>query len=1584
MMKVQGLRQWVAVAAVLTSLWPPASGLGQEKFVRGDADADGGINITDPVYVLGFLFLGGLTPPCLDAADADDSGSSAIDITDPVYLLNFLFLGGPAPPPPSSGSEFDPRNCGLDPTADELTCVVFQPCLPTTILRTSPAHGEESVSLTQGIVIDFSGPIVSETVTAEAIFVQFGGKPLRAVLRVSADQKTVRLFCNEALPASARVRVTVRGDDILGESPLLPVDADGDGQPGGTRLIDFDTVSMSRIPGTNVFGYVYASEKVGGVDQPLKNVELRVEGVTPEIKKYTDETGRFELPDVPSPEFFVYIDGAFVEPRPQGGYYPRIGKSFRSVPGQTVQVSMDHKPFTVYLPFITEESLVFVEQGKETEVRMSPSALDRCRELGLKPEDCEKIQLTVPADSLMSRDGSMGSQVAVFPVDSARLPTPLPDGLIHRFDITVQSDAEFFDTPARITFPNVENLPPRSKTLLMSFDHASNRWIVVGTMTVSDDGKLCVPDEGVGIRAPGWHNGTMPGTPASGPTNDKACKSFQEIWPGPEYLKALKALATCVNKLKDIGDLLSLDDEDKGLISALKEAIGAIGTLRKDLEKIYALYKSGQVGKAAILSLLATTDISKGVVKGAIALAESKNNDETGSLLQKWIDVVDCWNAMLTLYETPCKNVAQEPFECISFKWRFLCEVLFESLKELGPKLGDLLKLADKKFITAAKAGLIAFCNFVEAIKTYITQAAPAGGEPNARQVVNEGPDPILVDLLDRAVSELVKMDILTQESAQVSTEWPSTVLEAISQISDIHVTYFGRAHLAFVKMRQPNLLLRMKSTSSGQYEAILRGRSLTVVSVYESRAKLCGEYIGVSSSSGVVTALHGPALYECDGVDTDGDGLTDVAEDVIGTNARNADSDLDGIPDGMEISGGLNPLDGRSVATGILGSVDTPGFAVDVCALNDLAIVADSARGVSVVDVSRFQMPVIIAQVDTPGDARRVACSGNLIGVADGPAGLAIIDVTDPPAAVIRHQIRLDGAASAVAAGGGFVFAGTEAGGVYSVDLATGSILDRADLAERVYDLSLAGDCLFALTPNGIRVSCNPYEKLNVDGQLSLPGYFRLFAGNGTAACDQVAYLVHGNGYATVDVRNPKSPRLIATGSTGQIGWGHIVPTGSRFGVAAVGVNAGEGDVYLYDLSDCSRIGQFQTLFGTPGVTRAVAVYNGLAYAADGNAGLQVVNYLAYDTGRNAPTISIGTNLPQLTVEEGKLVRVTASVTDDVQVRNVEFYLNDERIFTDGSFPFEHRFLAPRLSTGPTITLRAKATDTGGNFSWSEELTVQVTKDVTPPVLRRTTPAPGGFVVPLSAVTAAFSEAMDLSTLANGGFKLFSAGPDRVRGNADDAEVPGGTVNFLEDINTAVLGFPTPLAPGAYRALVASSAKDLAGIGLATEGVWDFRVYRTVPPPMGPSAIAIAKKTASRSAASASVAVFVRHPDPLDAFNVIVDHGSLPALRYELGEDLQANSPEFVNLEEVSPGRSLLAVIIEDDPPHVFRTLDARDPIEVVRVILDLSNAQAVNPVRVVKEPFEPSGLIPEFTVNGRAVEPEEIIDGEVRNTGE
>ncbi|HAK97295.1 MAG TPA: hypothetical protein DCM87_20475 [Planctomycetes bacterium] len=86
-------------------------------FVRGDANIDGVINISDAVTILGHLFSGRIVPNCHDRLDINDDGK--INVADPIALLAYLFTLGTPPAPPFP-------NPGIDPTPDEL-----EPCPPS-------------------------------------------------------------------------------------------------------------------------------------------------------------------------------------------------------------------------------------------------------------------------------------------------------------------------------------------------------------------------------------------------------------------------------------------------------------------------------------------------------------------------------------------------------------------------------------------------------------------------------------------------------------------------------------------------------------------------------------------------------------------------------------------------------------------------------------------------------------------------------------------------------------------------------------------------------------------------------------------------------------------------------------------------------------------------------------------------------------------------------------------------------------------------------------------------------------------------------------------------------------------------------------------------------------------------------------------------------------------------------------------------------------------------------------------------------------------------------------------------------------
>ncbi len=80
----------------------------QGFFIRSDANGDRSVDISDCLAMLFYLFGGQVSPSCLDAADADDSGE--VDSTDVIYLLSYLFKDGGPPPSPFPEEGTDPTD----------------------------------------------------------------------------------------------------------------------------------------------------------------------------------------------------------------------------------------------------------------------------------------------------------------------------------------------------------------------------------------------------------------------------------------------------------------------------------------------------------------------------------------------------------------------------------------------------------------------------------------------------------------------------------------------------------------------------------------------------------------------------------------------------------------------------------------------------------------------------------------------------------------------------------------------------------------------------------------------------------------------------------------------------------------------------------------------------------------------------------------------------------------------------------------------------------------------------------------------------------------------------------------------------------------------------------------------------------------------------------------------------------------------------------------------------------------------------------------------------------------------------------
>ena len=104
---LNGLSRALICAALVFSLRPGLANPDDEvPFVRGDPNEDGIVDMSDAVFILNHLFLGGIMPPCRPVMDVN--GDGGLDLGDPIHMLTYLFQQGEPPTTPFPDCGFDP------------------------------------------------------------------------------------------------------------------------------------------------------------------------------------------------------------------------------------------------------------------------------------------------------------------------------------------------------------------------------------------------------------------------------------------------------------------------------------------------------------------------------------------------------------------------------------------------------------------------------------------------------------------------------------------------------------------------------------------------------------------------------------------------------------------------------------------------------------------------------------------------------------------------------------------------------------------------------------------------------------------------------------------------------------------------------------------------------------------------------------------------------------------------------------------------------------------------------------------------------------------------------------------------------------------------------------------------------------------------------------------------------------------------------------------------------------------------------------------------------------------------------------
>jgi VCBS repeat protein len=222
------------------------------QFKRGDCNRDAVGDISDPITILDSLFLGGETPGCLEACNANDD--SALDLSDAVFLLDYLFIGGTPIPAPGI------LTCGVD-GGDSLGCQAYEPCGPLPSMFVSPpafvALDGKSAFCAVNPPVDLNGD----------------GKPDTAVTYRDTGDMAVLLGDGQGgfassprLPLSTTADYTpeaIAAGTAASGSGIKAVDLDGDA--------DFDLVAVDAgqrprqgKPALDVPGYVLIYKNDGG------------------------------------------------------------------------------------------------------------------------------------------------------------------------------------------------------------------------------------------------------------------------------------------------------------------------------------------------------------------------------------------------------------------------------------------------------------------------------------------------------------------------------------------------------------------------------------------------------------------------------------------------------------------------------------------------------------------------------------------------------------------------------------------------------------------------------------------------------------------------------------------------------------------------------------------------------------------------------------------------------------------------------------------------------------------------------------------------------------------------------------------------------------------------------------------------------------------------------------------------------------------------------------------------------------------------------------------------------------------------
>jgi hypothetical protein len=262
------------------------------------------------------------------------------------------------------------------------------------------------------------------------------------------------------------------------------------------------------------------------------------------------------------------------------------------------------------------------------------------------------------------------------------------------------------------------------------------------------------------------------------------------------------------------------------------------------------------------------------------------------------------------------------------------------------------------------------------------------------------------------------------------------------------------------------------------------------------------------------------------------------------------------------------------------------------------LIYVAAGEGGLYILDVSNPALPTVAGSYAAQGYAEGVAVSGDYAYLADGPGGLRIVNIRNPSEPVEVASAFSHDYVFGVSLSGHFAYLAAASSGLLVVDVSSPSRpkeVARLSIAAFAYAVAAVGETVYVAAGSaGLIVidATNPSQPVGTSG-LPTPGWAM-----GVEAKGNVLYTADAlGGVLAMDISSPAKPAALGSiqfpGGDSQrlaVGGNLLLVADRNMGLQALDVSIPVQPAAL---------GNFQPM----GATEAVAVANGHAYVADGEA---------------------------------------------------------------------------------------------------------------------------------------------------------------------------------------------------------------------------------------------------------------------------------------------------------------------------------------------------------------------------------------------